>query len=75
MKTILPSAISTKTEAETFLTDLHNNNESFHPEDDATDIEIFSENEGNKLNELMNQIYLIDDFDPCEFLLNLINHY
>ena len=86
MKTILPPKIETVEQAKAFLTDLFNNNEVYHPEEDAHYIvwETVnpSEQERDKLNELMEDIYNLDGnngnhhspkFDPCEFLLNLIN--
>jgi hypothetical protein len=66
MKTKLPDQIKTVKEAEAFLTDLLINNESYHPEDDANDIDwctIENENdiptkaECDQLNKLMDDIY------------------
>lgn len=59
MKTILPDSISTIEEAKKLLLDLHNNGEAFHPEDDATQMcgNIFTHEEGTKLNKLMDDIY------------------
>lgn len=76
MKTILSQAITSVQEAENFLTTLYNNGESFHPEDDAHDV-IFPGTqpyiaECDKLNSLMEQCFALD-FDPCEFLDNLIS--
>lgn len=76
MLTKLPQSITTIDEARKLLTDLYNNGESFHPEDDANDIvgDLFTKEEGDKLNDLMGQIYdLPGDFDPCEFYLILDN--
>jgi hypothetical protein len=77
MKTILPEHITTIEEAEKLLTDLHNNGESFHPEDDANDIiwvcEAPTAQECDHLNVLMSDIYNLNGFDPCDFLLNLMN--
>lgn len=89
MKTTLPTTITTIEEAEAFLTDLYNNGESYHPEDDAHDIvwsgDIFgfpSRDDAMQLNELMHQIYALPGndgrhtdlaFDPCEFLNQLEN--
>lgn len=84
MKTILPDKISTIEEAKAFLMELDKNKESYHPEDNAKDcLENITEEEGDKLNELMNQIYLLPGnehyqsmaFDPCEFILNLDPEY
>jgi hypothetical protein len=86
MFTTLPQSINTIEEAKKFLTELHENGESFHPEDDANDIvwylnqaQIPSKDECDQLNKLMNDIYSLpgnDDvrnmaFDPCQFLLDL----
>lgn len=38
MKTIIPAAITNVAEAKAFLTDLHNNNEIYHPEDGAAEV-------------------------------------
>lgn len=85
MKTKLPQSINTIDEAKNFLTNLSNNGESYHPEDDATDLagDIFTKEEGEKLNSLMNDIYNLEGnnsasdmvFDPCEFILNLDPEY
>lgn len=81
IKTLLPSEIKTVEGAKAFLTELHKNGESYHFEDSARDIEgkegnpIFSIDEANRLDELMEQIYAIsreqDFFNPCEFLIEL----
>jgi len=64
MKTILPLSIDTIEAAKKFLTDLVNNNEAFHPEDDAHEIvwELPKDQqptvlERNRLNKLMEDIY------------------
>jgi hypothetical protein len=87
MKTQLPNEIKTIEDAKAFLTDLHTNNETFHPEDDATDIEwqtcVVSEIEAIQLNKLMGDIYALPGnsnsqnmaFCPCEFLLMLDPEY
>lgn len=80
MKTILPENIKLIQDAEKFLTDLHNNGESYHPEDNAEDcLENITEDEAKHLNRLMNEIYLLPGnehyqnmvFDPCQFILEL----
>jgi len=83
MKTVLPTSINTVEEAKKFLTELHNNNETFHPEDDAHTIvwETSSptKEECDQINKLMSEIYAFPGnedsqnmvFDPCEFLLSL----
>jgi hypothetical protein len=85
MRTFLPFRIDTVKEAKEFLTELHENNETFHPEDDAHDInwtttEVSME-EKDRLNELMQNIYDLPcnkdkypdlEFDPCDFLMELV---
>ena len=85
MKTNIPSQITTVEEAKVFLTDLHKNGETFHPEDDAHDIiweEVeVSDEEKDALNNAMIDIYNLPgndgkhdnsiEFDPCGFLLGL----
>lgn len=82
MKTVLPLHINTVAEAMNFLTTLHNNGESYHPEDRAIDCISYlaSEDECSKLDSLMDDIYNLDGnngnhatpkFDPCQFLLEL----
>ncbi len=86
MKTTLPPKISSIKEAEVFLTELIKNNEIFHPEDDASDINWNLPKEQQptigeciKLNELMAEVYDLNPkgqpmiFDPCEFILSLTN--
>lgn len=71
MKTALPAAIATIEEAKAFLTNLHNNGESYHPEDCAHEVGVyqantnnfirtFSPSEADKLNELFEQIYNLE---------------
>lgn len=75
MKTTIPQRIETIQEAESFLNALIENEEVYHPEDDANDI-IWNipnpptESECERLNIAMEQIYAIGDFDPCEFIMN-----
>lgn len=86
MKTILPTSITTVDQAKALLLDLHNNDETFHPEDDATDINwnttIVSPLEAAQLNKLMADIYNVAGndgrhtallFDPCDYLTILDN--
>ena len=84
MKTKLPKKISTIEEAKSFLISLHENGETFHPEDDATALSgnLFTKAEGEHLNRLMADIYNLpgndgrhDDsiaFCPCAFILSYI---
>ncbi len=80
MKTNLPQAITTPAEAAIFLTELYNNGESYHPDDDAT--EFFGPVDGAQLNKLMEDIHNLPGnegypdeskmvFEPCGFLLDL----
>lgn len=85
MKTKLPTSINTIDHAKVFLTALHKNGESFHPEDDANDIdwqvqEPPTKEESSLLNKLMADIFNLEGnenypvsyiFDPCEWLLDL----
>lgn len=79
MKTILPQSIHTVDDAQQFLKSLFDNDESYHPEDDAFDIIWKCEQPPNhdeklKMNQLMNEIYeLKDSFDPCDYLCELLN--
>ena len=79
MKTKLPKSINTVRAAKILLKKLHTNGESFHPEDDANDLvgDIFTTKEGDQLNKLMEDIYLLPGndgrhnnlaFDPCDYL-------
>jgi hypothetical protein len=79
MKTTLPSKITTVEEAKEFLTALFDNNESYHPEDDAHDIDWTTceptEEEKEQLNKLMGNMYGLNGepfFDPCAFLWDMI---
>lgn len=68
MKTTLPEAITTQEQAEEFLTALWENNEVFHPEDNAHQVVWDTIPEGDRptpsecdqLNKLMNDIYDLD---------------
>ena len=88
MKTVLPNEIKTVEEAKAFLTALHENGESYHPEDNAHGIawgsipsdQIPTKEECDKLNKLMRDIYNLPGnekgpnlaFDPCGFFLDLM---
>lgn len=86
MKFVLPEKIETVEQAEDYLRLLHSNSMSYHPEDDAREIEWdMPDNERpttkecKKMNKLMEQIYNLPGnenvenmiFDPCGFLLEL----
>jgi len=77
MKTNLKRKISTIDEAKLFLNELIINNEIYHPEDDAHDIiwnlpenQKPTNQECNQLNYLMDEIFELDDFDPCGFIID-----
>lgn len=84
MKTKLPDSITTVAEAKKLLADLIENNECFHPEDDAHgimwDTAKASHVECDQLNKLMEDIYNLPGndgrhiepmiFDPCEFIMS-----
>ena len=77
MKTKLPASITSVADAQHLLTELYNNSESYHPEDCANNLvgEPFTKIEGDKLNELMQQVYQLpevpEQFDPCGFVIDL----
>lgn len=76
MKTVLPVAITTIEQAKAYLTDLYNNGEAYHPEDNAHSIAWSlpvqpTTDEREQLNKLMNDIYALKRIDPCEFILDL----
>lgn len=79
MKTTLPQNITSIEEAKTFLLELLNNGESFHLEDDAREVGLFTEQEGIHLNRIIRQIYDFPGnqdaeamvFDPIEYLLDM----
>lgn len=84
MKTQLPKQIKSLKAAKLFLVDLIINNEVYHPEDDAFDVEWETcqptTKERKQLNLLMNHIYKLDEtyskdnpngFDPCGFIMDL----
>lgn len=84
MKTQLPEKIKTRQEAENFLTELYENGELFHPEDDARDIDWNMEvpptkEEKTQLNKLMDDIYDLPEmadypsnkeWDACGFCID-----
>jgi hypothetical protein len=78
MKTRIPSKFISRKQAEKFLQRLHENGESFHPEEDAHDIinykgePLFTDAEARKMNLAISRIYEFKGFDPCEFLNDLI---
>lgn len=78
MKTDLNAKITNSAEAKAYIIALFNNDESYHPEDDAFDIvwaieesEEPTEGELNQLNANMELVYKVAAFDPCE-LLNVL---
>jgi hypothetical protein len=78
MRTELPIGIATVEQAKAFLTDLVNNDEAYHPDDDAHTIVWTTvnptEQERDHLNKLMKEIFeLTEEFDPYAFILDLVN--
>ena len=80
MITTLPTSINTIEEAKAFLTELHKNGESYHPEDSAHDIIntetnklVFTYDEALQLDRLMDEITAAteDGTFACEFLWKL----
>jgi hypothetical protein len=64
MTTKLPTQLTNESEVVNFITDLYNNGEFFHLDDDAKDIinnktnqRLFTDDEADKLNELMEQAF------------------
>jgi hypothetical protein len=83
MKTILPPSIITVEQAKNFLKALFDNGEAFHPEDNANDIE-FNPPPGVEpptaaekalLNQLMDNIYALKEFDACEYLNDVYENF
>lgn len=79
MKTNLNIIISTIEEAKLFFDELVKNNEDYHPEDDAHEIvfigtdgkRCFTDEEAIKLNLLMDSVFEIEGFDPCEYMYEI----
>ncbi len=69
-------------DAKAFLRTLHENNETYHPEDDAHyvcwETCETTEAERDQLNKLRDDMYALpevpDTFDPCGYLLDLCGH-
>lgn len=84
MKTNLPTSINTVEEATAYLTELYNNDESYHPESDAHDViwgtcEKPTPAECDQLNKLSDDMYNLKEFggeegqfDPCRILMDLM---
>ena len=76
MKTNLGIEIKTISDANKFILELFNNNELFHFDDNAEDI-IWSEceptsEEIKQLNNLVSQLFEIENYDPFELVVSLI---
>lgn len=74
MKTILPNQIKNAEQARVFLSNLNNNDELYHPEDNAFDV-VWDEGTPEKkeltqLNKLMAEVHEHLN-DPCAFCLTL----
>lgn len=57
MKTTIPDTIATPEKAKAFFLALEQNGELFHIDDDATTIDIFTKEEGTRLNELLEEAF------------------
>lgn len=80
MKTKIPEKIETIEEAKKFFDELISNREEFHPEDDPFDIiyfgtgkRLFTDEEAAKIDKLMDEVYSLEGFDPCEYILDQTN--
>lgn len=76
MKTNLAITIATIEQAKKFLSELNENREAYHCDDNAHSITWSMVNaptfeECEKLNELMQAVNSLPDFDPCGFLNDL----
>ena len=78
MKTNLGIEIKTISDANKFILELFNNNELFHFDDNVEDITWFecepTSEEIKQLNNLVNQLFEIENYDPFEFAMSLINN-
>jgi hypothetical protein len=76
MKTNLGIEIKTISDANKFILDLFNNNELFHFDDIDEDYRFEcnpTSEEIKQLNNLVNQLFEIENYDPFEFAMSLIN--
>lgn len=78
MKTSLPESISSIEEAKKIIKELHQNDELFHFDDSpfdiimiGTDNRLFTDEEAEKISFLLDQIFLIDDFDPYQYACDI----
>lgn len=78
LKTTLPDSITTLDQAKAYLTNLYNNGESYHPDDDSKDcLNGISEQDGKHMNMLMDQVFELftaNGLDVYMFLLDLDGH-
>jgi hypothetical protein len=74
MKTTLPALIATPEQAMAFIQELHANGELWHFEDDACQLDgdPFTQEEGERLNELAAQMMGLPYFDPFEIALEIV---
>lgn len=74
IKTTLPDSINSIEEAQKYLTELYNNDESYHCDDSAGDcLQGISEQDASHMDCLMNEVHKYLS-DPCLFLLQLSGH-
>lgn len=78
MKTNINIVIATIEEAKKFLTELYENKEAYHPEDSALNIvkpgsnePFFTKKEAKKLDALMDVMFSMPDFNPCDVIYEL----
>jgi len=78
MKTNLNIEIKTISDANKFILDLFNNNELFHFDDNPEDVIWFeceaTSKEIKQLNNLVSQLFKIENCDPFELAVSLINN-
>lgn len=71
LKTNLPNTIASYSEAFAFLKELYDNQEAWHPEDSPHDIDLFTKEDADKLEELIQQIYELA-IDPCDIYCTIM---
>lgn len=78
LKTILPSYLDNLEQAKQYLSDLYNNNESYHPDDSAGDCLDIDDETAEKMDLLMDRVFELaqgTDFDVYFFILGLDPEY
>jgi ADP-dependent phosphofructokinase/glucokinase len=78
LKTNLPEQINSIEDAKKYLTDLYNNGEIYHPDDEVADCLDVDFATGEKMDKLMDRIFELSkgtDFDVYFFILRLDPEY